>query len=135
MLAHAKMQRVVDSYIQAYNALDVDGMIACLHPEVRFVNHGKEGVNLETRGLDEFRAAAEQACGIFSSRRMTPLGYHFGIDVTSLLVDFQGVLAVDLPGGPVSGETLELRGESIFTFRDDQIVEIVDRPIEAPPLS
>jgi len=135
MFPHVKMQQAVDAYVRAYNALDVDGMLEHLHPEVEFRNISKGEVSLETHGVEEFRDAAQQASAIFSSRRIMPLGYHFGVDTTSLLVEFNGVLAVDLPNGPKAGETLTLPGESIFTFHDGQIIAIEDRSIEAPPAS
>jgi ketosteroid isomerase-like protein len=132
MLPHAKMQQAVDAYIRAYNNRDVDGMLEHLHPEITFRNVSKGEVILETEGVDEFRQAAEQAREVFSSRLMSPVGYHFDEQVTSLLVDFSGVLAVDLPDGPAAGETLKLRGESIFTFEDGSIIDIEDRSLEAP---
>jgi len=130
MLPHAKMQRTVDDYIRAYNARDVEGMLEHLDPEISFRNVSRGEVTLEAQGIEAFRATAEQAREVFSSRSMTPLGYHFGDDVTSVLVDFSGVLAVDLPDGPAAGETLRLRGESIFTFRDERIVAIEDRALD-----
>lgn len=133
MLPHVKMQRAVEAYIAAYNARNVEGMLEHLGDEIRFVNRSKEEVTLETEGLDAFREAAEQAAEVFSSRLMMPLGFHFGDDVTSVLVDFSGVLAVDLPDGPKAGERLQLRGETIFTFCDDRIVAIEDRALENPP--
>ena len=134
MFPHVKMQQAVDAYIRAYNAKDVEGMLANLHPDISFRNVSRGEVTLETEGVEQFREAAEQAAEVFTSRNMTPLGFHFGDDVTSVLVDFSGVLAVDLPDGPAAGETLKLRGESIFTFRHDQIVAIEDRSLETPPL-
>jgi len=133
MFPHVKMQQAVDAYVRAYNALDVEGMLEHLHPEVAFRNISKGEVSLETHGVEAFEDAARQACEVFSSRRMTPLGFHFGVDTTSLLVEFSGVLAVDLPDGPAAGETLKLQGESVFTFRDDLIVAIEDRALETPP--
>ena len=135
MLPHTKMQRTVDAYIRAYNARDVDGMMECLHPEIVFRNLSKGEVTVEAHGLDEFRSTAETAREVFASRLLAPLGYHFGIEVTSVLVDFSGVLAVDLPDGPAAGETLKLRGESVFAFRDDLIVSIEDRSVDTPPVS
>ena len=133
MFPHAKMQQAVDAYIRAYNAKDVEGMLANLHPEISFRNLSRGEVTLETEGVDQFREAAEQAAAIFTTRSMTPLGFHFGDDVTSVLVDFSGELAVDLPDGPAAGETLKLRGESVFTFEDGLIVVIEDRSLENPP--
>jgi len=135
MFPHVKMQQAVDAYIHAYNAMDVAGMLAQLDPEVTFRNLSKGEVTVEAQGLEAFRELAEQALAIFTSRRMTALGYHFGDEVTSVLVDFSGVLAVALPEGPAAGETLTLRGESVFSFRDGQIVAIEDRTLEPPPLS
>jgi len=130
MLPHAKMQSAVDDYIRAYNARDVEGMLEHLDPQISFRNVSRGEVTLEVCGLEAFRETAEQAREIFTSRCMTPLGYHFDIDLTSVLVDFSGVLAVDLPGGPAAGETLHLRGESVFTFDDDRIVDIEDRSLD-----
>ncbi len=132
MLPHVRMQQAVDAYIRAYNAMDIAGMLAPLGPDVSFRNLSKGEVTVEVQGLEAFRALAEEACEVFTSRLMTPLGYHFDDDVTSVLVDFSGVLAVDLPAGPAAGESLKLRGESVFTFRDGEIVAIEDRTLETP---
>ena len=41
-------------------------------------------------------------------------------------VDFEPMLAVDLPDGPTAGETLRLRGRSAFSFLDGRIARILD---------
>ncbi|PLY04418.1 MAG: hypothetical protein C0624_05865 [Desulfuromonas sp.] len=135
MFPHVKMQQAVDAYIRAYNALDVEGMLAHLHPEIEFRNVSKGEVVLEAHGVEEFKEAARQACELFASRRIMPLGYHFGVDTTSMMVEFSGELAVDLPDGRKAGETLTLPGETIFTFCEGQIIAIEDRSLELPPAS
>lgn len=39
---------------------------------------------------------------------------------------FRGLLAVDLPGGPMAGTTLDLAGRSDFSFDRGRIGSIVD---------
>lgn len=41
-------------------------------------------------------------------------------------IDYEGVLASDLPNGMKAGETLRLNGRSEFTFRDGKIYRIAD---------
>jgi hypothetical protein len=63
-----EVQSVITRYIAAYNAKDVNGMMACLAPEVHFVNRSDGVVTVETRGRDAFRALAEQGVELFSER-------------------------------------------------------------------
>ena len=44
----------------------------------------------------------------------------------SIDVDYEGVLASDLPNGMRAGETLRLTGRSEFAFADGRIVSIRD---------
>lgn len=41
-------------------------------------------------------------------------------------IDYEGVLAADLPNGMKAGEILRLNGKSEFTFRDEKIYRITD---------
>jgi ketosteroid isomerase-like protein len=63
------MERVVEAYLAAYNAFDVDSMAALLAPDVTFRNVSEGQVTHETIGLPAFRALAEQGAAMFSERR------------------------------------------------------------------
>jgi len=117
---------LVDRYLAAYNAFDVDGMVALLHPEIVFENVAGGEVTHTTEGVDAFRALAEASKGFFSSRRQTVTA--FTADGATALADiaYEGVLAADLPNGMTAGETLALTGHSTFVFCDGLFYRITD---------
>lgn len=134
MTRDAHRQRVKD-YIRAYNAFDIDGMTAQLHPDVVFQNLANGAVTHETHGLPAFRTQAAAAAGLFAKRVQTIVsmtevaaqdtpeqmpGLRVGIS-------YLAVLAQDLPNGLTAGATISLTGESEFGFRDGRICRIVDR--------
>jgi hypothetical protein len=62
---------LIESYLNAYNTFDIDGMIAVIHPGIEFKNISGGEVNAESSGIDALRQMAEQSKGLFSSRRQT----------------------------------------------------------------
>lgn len=114
-------------YIEAYNAFDMDGMLATLHPDVDFRNMSGEEMTVSTSGLDEFRQIAEKAKELVSEREqfVTQIDYTDS-DSISVEIDYTGVPAVDLPNGLKAGETIQMKGKSEFRFKDDKISLIVD---------
>jgi hypothetical protein len=40
--------------------------------------------------------------------------------------DYEGVLKAGIPNGPKAGETLKLKGKSVFRFRDGSIDSLAD---------
>lgn len=116
----------IDRYLAAYNAFDVAGMLAELHPDVAFRNVSGGAVTAAAHGRDEFRALAEHAATLFRSRRQTLRDAGIDGDRVWIAVDYEGVLAVDLGPALRAGDTLRLAGRSTFAFRDGRIVELVD---------
>ena len=47
-------------------------------------------------------------------------------DTVTVGIDFEGVLAVDVPNLAKSGELLKLSARSVFEFRDGKIMNITD---------
>jgi ketosteroid isomerase-like protein len=119
-------RQVIEHYIQAYNNFDVDGMIRDLHNDILFENVVNGSVNLATHGLEAFRDQAESAKSLFRSREQKISGMQFRDDVVEALIDYTGVFAADLPNGPKAGDAIQIRGKSIFTFRDGKIAQIRD---------
>ncbi|WP_345785246.1 nuclear transport factor 2 family protein [Roseisolibacter sp. H3M3-2] len=109
---------LVDRYLAAYEAFDVEGMLATLHPEVAFRNVAGGAVTHATHGRDEFRALAERGVALFRSRRQAVRARGVDGDRVWIDVDFSGVLA--------TGEALRVSGRSTFAFRDGLIVDVVD---------
>lgn len=121
-------QDLVNRYLDAYNAFDVDAMVETLHPEVEFENISGDEVTASASGRDEFRSMAEKAVEIFASRRQTVTSFTMHEDGRlTIEVEYEGELAQDLPGGMKAGERVQLTGESTFAFADGKIAEIVDK--------
>ncbi len=121
-----EIQALIERYIAAYNAFDVEGMLALLHPDVLFRNVAGGTVTAEADGIGALRALAVQSKGLFASRRQEIANLSIEGDRASASVDFEGVLALDVPGGPKAGDTLSLSGRSEFEFRDGLFYRIID---------
>ena len=120
-------QDLVDQYLTAYNAFDIEGMLALLSPSVRFENYSGGALTAMADGIDEFRKLAEHAKTLFAEReqRLTALQLNDG--VLTAQIAYRGRLAADIPGGPAAGTVLDLNGESEFHFQGDRIARIIDR--------
>jgi ketosteroid isomerase-like protein len=117
---------LVERYLAAYNAFDVPGMLALLHEDVTFENVAGGQVTASARGREEFRALAEHAATLFTSRRQTIREYRPTEEGAEVEIDYEGVLAADLGPELRAGTTLRLAGRSAFTMRDARIVRLVD---------
>ena len=126
-MRNSSMKDLVNRYLAAYNAFDVDGMLLLLSQDIRFENYSGEQLTAATSGIDEFRQLAEQSKSLFSEREQRITGLEFGHDSAIATIAYCGKLAVDIPNGPLAGTVLDLQGESEFSFSDGQITKIVDR--------
>jgi hypothetical protein len=126
-MSAASQEETIGRYLAAYNAFDVDAMLALLSPEVRFENYEGEQLTAAASGIDEFRHLAERAKALFSEReqRITSLGRHEGAIIAKIA--YRGRIGVDIPDGPQAGTVLDLHGESEFSFDGARISRIIDR--------
>lgn len=122
-----KQAQVIQEYIAAYNAFDVDGMLKLLSPEVCFENWSGAQLTNEASGIDEFSQLAHQAKAMFSEREQRITSLKHNVDSVIASIAYRGQLAVDVPDGPRAGTVLDLNGESEFVFKDRLISKIVDR--------
>lgn len=120
-------KELVDRYVAAYNAFDVDAMLAVLSPDIRFENLSSGQLTNATDGIDEFRHLAEQSKSLFSEREQRITAFHAAEDRAVVRIAYRGRLAKDIPNGPPAGTLLDLQGESEFSFAGGQISKIVDR--------
>lgn len=120
-------QHLIERYIAAYNAFDIDGMAAVLSPDVRFDNYAQDVKSHETVGIDAFRTLAQSSAGMFAKREQQVLSLEFDPQKVIAAIAFRGTLAVDIPGGPAAGTEVNMQGTSAFTFGDGKIATIVDR--------
>lgn len=120
------MRELIEQYIAAYNRMDVSGMVALLHEVIVFENVSNTTGITTTRGRAKFEALARQSLRVFRSRRQTIRSLTLGERTAAAEIDYEALLAVDLPNGLKSGETLAIRGVTIFAFSDGKISRISD---------
>ena len=120
------MRTLIERYIDAYNRLDVEGMLVTLHPQVAFENITAGVTTVRTQGVEEFRRLAQSTLPLFARRRQTITGYHEQDGVAQVGIAFEGVFALDLPNGARAGQTIALNGRSEFRVHDGLLVHIAD---------
>ncbi|MDM5279161.1 nuclear transport factor 2 family protein [Paenibacillus silvae] len=125
-MENSKLKDLIEQYIKAYNASNIDGMINVLHESVHFKNITNGDVNAQTQGIEEFRVLAEQSAQIFSQRYQVVKSIAFTDDKAEVEIDYEGILSVDLPNGMKAGESVKLQGKSIYQMKDEKLVLIED---------
>lgn len=120
-------KKLIDRYLDAYNAFDIDGMLAVLSPTITFENYSGGQLTAAANGAEEFKRLAERARTIFDEREQRIVGLVHVDDCLVADIAYRGRLCLDVPDGPAAGSVLELNGRSEFTFDGDRISRIVDR--------
>ncbi|HEX7816803.1 nuclear transport factor 2 family protein [Dyella sp.] len=120
------MRLLIDRYLAAYNAKDVDAMLATMHREVVFENYTAGNLSLRTLGLDELRHLAESSRHLFSARRQTITDYREFQGTAYVSVFFEGTFGIDLPNGVRAGQSIAMNGRSEFRERDGLLIHIAD---------
>ncbi len=118
---------VIEHYLQAYNSFDVAGMLKDLHDEVEFEHISGGQISMAIRGKKAFKEQAQAATAYFKERSQEVIAWHFDGDLVLVDIDYRGVLAIDFPNGMRAGETLRLKGQSVFSFLGDQVIKIQDK--------
>ena len=117
---------LVDRYVAAYNAFDVDGMMATVHPDIEFENRTDGRVDAAASGADAFRQMADKASRWFSSRHQSITSFEATDMGAAISVAYTAVLAMDLPDRRQAGGVIHLVGRSEFAFEDERISRITD---------
>jgi len=118
---------LIERYIAAYNAFDVEGMLATLSAEVAFLNFSSGQLTAQSDGKEAFRRLAEQGKALFSEREQTIVSVREDGESTIVDIAYRGRLAVDIPDGPAAGTLIELTGQSEFSFGEGCITRLIDR--------
>ncbi len=120
------MRDLIHQYIAAYNAKDVSGMLMLLHDVIVFENISSSSGITATSGKAEFETLARQSLNVFSSRQQRIRSLTLGERTAAAEIEYEGTLAMDMPSGLQAGETLQLRGVTVFAFSDGKISRISD---------
>lgn len=75
---------LVECYLAAYNAFDIDSMMAVIHPAIEFKNVSGGEVNATTSGAGDFRLLAEKSSELFRSRKQKKLTFWSNADQASI---------------------------------------------------
>lgn len=118
----AEQRTLIDRYVSAYNAFEVDGMLSTLTVNVRFENHSSQQPTVVADGRDAFRELAAQSAAAFSEREQRILSIEFSPSSAFAEIAFRGVLAAT-----ASSRVIDLVGSTEFTFENGLISRIVDR--------
>ena len=124
---YAAREQLIRAYIAAYNAFDVDQMLACLAKDVLFENIQDGEVTLSLKGLAAFRQQAAASAAYFSEREQTILALQHHQDRSEAEIAYRAVLATDLPNGMKKGAVLQLTGKSVFVLESGKIKRLTDR--------
>ncbi len=121
-----QMKRIIDDYIKAYNEFNVDKMLKNVHRDVEFKNIAGGEINVHIQGKTILKTQAEDSNKLLKKREMKITQQTIDGDTVENKIDFKGVLAVDIPDGPKTGELVKLNGKSIFKFKNLKIISIED---------
>ena len=119
-----EIKSLIQGYLNAYNFFDVDGMLLYLHKDIEFRNISNGVVDVETKGINQFRQLAEQSKKIFSHRLQTINNYSLNDDKVEVDINFEGTLETELPNGLKTGEKLIFKGKSVYKFKDKKLILI-----------
>lgn len=120
------MEEIIQAYLTAYNAKDVPAMLALLDEAVFFENVSNASGITTTQSKSEFETLALQSLNFFSERRQSVRFQVLSDTAAAVEIDYHATLAQDLPNGLKAGETLRLRGVSIFEVSQGKIIRISD---------
>lgn len=119
-------KRFIEQYILAYNQQEVEGMLLNLHNEVVFENISNGEVSMRLEGKSEFEAQAKDALKFFTEREQIVTRWTFEEDLVKVDLRYRAIAAMDFPNGIKSGDTIELQGQSEFTFAEGKIISLRD---------
>lgn len=123
-----KIQKeIIENYVNSYNNFDINGMTKDLAKNIVFENISDGKVNLRTEGIEAFKEQAEAAKQYFKQRKQTINSWKIIDSKVVIGISYKAILAIDLPNGLKSGDTLELKGESNFEFENERIKRIIDK--------
>lgn len=121
-----KREKIISAYVEAYNNFDVFKMIANFSDKIIFINIQNTETSMTLNGIEEFKTQAELAKSYFSKRHQIIKSFKHEGDKSEIEIEYYGVLAIDFPNGLKKGQEIQLKGKSIFEFKEDKIIKLID---------
>ena len=119
-------EKIIQNYIDGYNEFDIEKMVRDLDDEIVFQNIQNKEVTMTLKGINAFKQQAEQAKSYFQKRHQKITSTKNIDDKTEIEIEYAAVLGMDFPNGLKKGQQIELKGKSIFRFKDNKIGELTD---------
>lgn len=105
-------------YVEAYNQMDVEDMIAHLDDGIVFLNVMNGQNTLELKGIEEFKKQAIEALSYFSERQQSIESITHNSSSAEITINYRAIAAMDFPNGLKKGDEINLKGKSIFEFSE-----------------
>lgn len=122
------LKTLIERYVDCYNAMDIDGMLDCVDETIVFENVSNAGNSMRLQGKEALREIAGLGAQAFTYRRQNVVQLICDEAARSAAaeVQFRGIAALDLPNGTKKGESVELRGVSVFECDGTLLTRIAD---------
>lgn len=117
-ILHDRTNKVF-KYIEAYNEMNVEGMIADFADDIVFLNVMNGEKSMELKGIEEFKQQAIAALSYFSEREQSIESITHLHSSTEIVINYRAIAAMDFPNGLKKGDEINLQGKSIFEFTPD----------------
>ena len=119
-------KKIINDYIIAYNNFDIEKMLENFDEHIKFDNISNGVTSMTLTDLTSFRNQAEQAKNLFISRVQTIKSWRHQDNLVEIDIEYNAVIAKDLPNGLKKGQNLNLQGKSIFKFLGHKIILLTD---------
>lgn len=119
-------EHLIQNYIQAYNNMDLEGMLATLTEDIVFENIQNGEISMKLEGKEAFREQALQAISYFSEGKQIITNISHLEKTSETEIQYRAVMALDFPNGLKKGQVIELKGKSIFEFMEGKISRLTD---------
>lgn len=110
---------MVFRYVEAYNEMNVESMIADFAVDIIFQNVINGDKTMELQGIEEFKKQAIEALSYFSEREQSVESITHNSSCTEISIAYRAIAAMDFPNGLKKGDEINLKGKSIFEFSED----------------
>ena len=117
---------IVEKYIEAYNTFNIEEMLSYFLETALFENISNTSGSISVQGISEIKKLANKSKEFFISRKQEIIRMHEGNDHIAVEVLYKAVLNIDFSDTLKKGAALELKGVSIFEFKDGKISRLAD---------
>jgi ketosteroid isomerase-like protein len=121
-----QVEELVRTYIDSYNANDLEAMLACCNDDVVFETITNPGGSIRLNGKDEMREVLIATTLAFRERRHQLVGIIVEGDRAAAETVFSGIAAAELGSQIRLGEHVSIRGATIFERHGERLGRICE---------